>query len=597
MLKQFSLQKERLDAIRRALKSQGLDGLIIPRFDAHMAEYIAPCDKRLQWATGFSGSAGVALVTLDQAIMFVDGRYTVQVREQCPAELFQYRHLHDEPLKDWFAKCPDRNKTFAFDPMHIPFTWHADFKASLKASHNFLVATENNIIDQLWDDQPAPSDVPARPFGEAFCGEHSNAKRQRIAKLLQESGADLLVENQPDNIAWLLNIRGDDIAYNPFVNSLLTLDKSGEVNWFVDQQKVPQDRSDFELDGVNIRAPQSFLAAVEQAAAAGQNISCDPAMLPVAVKFAVGDDEKITLQPSPTTLAKAQKNTVELAGMRDCHIRDGVAWVKLEHWLNQNIAIRAKTENPITELEVAQKIEEFRGEAEGYEQLSFDVISGSGPNGAMCHYKVNQESNRPITPTDVYLHDSGGQFINGTTDATRTYVFEQPEREFCENYTAVLKGFIALAKVRFPAKTYGHHLDAIARAPLWSLGKDYDHGTGHGVGHNLSVHEQPQRIGRAINEIELVSGMVLSIEPGFYVAGEYGIRIENLFEVTKSSDGYLQFETLSMIPIGLGPVLRENLNGDEISWLNAYHELVHEKLAPMMPNELLPALKAATAPL
>ncbi|MFT6657409.1 aminopeptidase P family protein [Maritalea sp.] len=595
MLKQFSVQKERLSAIRRVLKSNGLDGLIIPRFDAHMAEYIAPCDRRLQWATGFSGSAGVALITLDEAIIFVDGRYTVQVREQCPDDLFQYRHLHDEPLKDWFAQCQDRNKTFAFDPMHIPFDWHQAFKAAVKKSHNFLVSTEGNIIDQLWEDRPEPSEVLARPFGEAFCGEHSQSKRARIAKLLEQSGADMLVENQSDNIAWLLNIRGDDIAYNPFVNSFLTLDKTGEVTWFVDHQKVPQDRSAFELEGVNIRAPESFLTAVEQAATQGLKLSCDPAMLPVAVKFAAGDAETITLQPSPITLAKAQKNATELEGMRDCHIQDGVAWVQLAHWLQQNVVRRADAGNPITELETAAKIEQLRAETDTFEQLSFDVISGSGPNGAMCHYKVNAQSNRPIAANDIYLHDSGGQFTNGTTDATRTFVFEPPSREFCENYTAVLKGFIALANVRFPTKTYGHHLDAIARAPLWAMGKDYDHGTGHGVGHNLSVHEQPQRIGRAINEIELVPGMVISIEPGFYVAGEYGIRIENLFEVTKAKDGYLQFETLSMIPIAKAPIVGEMLTKDEINWLNNYHRLVEGKLADLVPPELKGYLAQATA--
>lgn len=595
MLKQFSLQKERLDAIRAALKSNGFDGLIVPRFDAHMAEYIAPCDRRLEWATGFSGSAGVALITLDQAIIFVDGRYTVQVREQCPEELFQYRHLHDEPLAAWFSESTERNKSYAFDPMHIPFTWHQAFREAVQKSHNFLVATEGNLIDQMWDDQPAPSDAQARPFGEALCGEHSLVKRQQIAAKLSQSGADILIENQPDNIAWLLNIRGDDIAYNPFVNSFLTLDKDGEVIWFVDQQKVPQDRSSFELDGVSFRAPSDFLSAVETAASNGQRLSCDPAMVPVAVKFAAQASPEIVKQSSPITLAKAQKNEIELQGMRECHVADGVAWVQLGHWLETNVGPRQASGEPLSELEAARKIECFREELAGYEQLSFDVISGSGPNGAMCHYKVNERSNRAIGQNDVYLHDSGGQFINGTTDATRTFIFQQQDDEFCKNYTAVLKGFIALAQVRFPKKTYGHHLDAIARAPLWALHKDYDHGTGHGVGHNLSVHEQPQRIGRAINEVELVPGMVLSDEPGFYVAGEYGIRIENLFEIVEAGEGFLRFETLSMIPISTKPVVREMLTNSELKWLNNYHALVREKLSPIIPSDLIDYLEEVTS--
>lgn len=593
MLNKTDVHLQRLNLIRDALNANGFYGIIIPRFDAHMAEYIAPCDRRLQWATGFSGSAGVALITLDEAIMFVDGRYTVQVREQCPSQYFTYRHLHDEPLADWFAQFNARDKIFAYDAMHISVNWFEKFKTGVEKSHNSLVAMDENIIDQLWDDQPAPSTAPARPFGEALCGEHSVAKRTRLADELKANNIDMLVENQPDNIAWLLNIRGDDIAYNPFVNSFLTLCANGEVNWFVDAQKVPQDRSQFELDGVNIRATSEFLTAIEKKSA-GQALSIDPAMTPIAVKFAAAD-AKWTNQISPITMAKAEKNQTELQGMRDCHKRDGVAWLRLEHWLTNEVAQRAQSGNPITELEVAKQIEAFRQDLEGFEQLSFDVISGSGPNGAMCHYKVSEKSNRAIKPEDVYLHDSGGQFVDGTTDSTRTYVFQKPDAEFAQNYTAVLKGFIGLANIVFPKKTYGHHLDAIARAPLWALGKDYDHGTGHGVGHNLSVHEQPQRIGRAINEVELVPGMVLSNEPGYYVAGAYGIRIENLFEIVAREDGFLAFKTLSMIPIPTTAIVKSMLTVTEINWLNAYHETVRQALEGQVSGALKEHLYKVTA--
>jgi Xaa-Pro aminopeptidase len=593
MLNKTDVHLQRLTLIREALKANGFYGIIVPRFDAHMAEYIAPCDRRLEWATGFSGSAGVALITQDEAIMFVDGRYTVQVREQCPSQYFCYRHLHDEPLADWFAQFNARDKIFAYDPMHVSVAWFDKFKSGVDKSRNNLVAMDENIIDQLWDDQPAPSSAQARPFGEAMCGEHSVSKRTRLATELSQHNIDLLVENQPDNIAWLLNIRGDDIAYNPFVNSFLTLSSTGDVNWFVDAQKVPQDRSAFELDGVNIRDRSEFLPQLEQHAA-GQKISIDPAMTPIAVKFATEGAEVVN-QISPITMAKAKKNEVELKGMRDCHRRDGVAWLRLDHWLANEVRPRAEAGNPITELEVANQIEKFRSELSGFEQLSFDVISGAGPNGAMCHYKVSEKSNRAILPDDVYLHDSGGQYVDGTTDSTRTYIFSKPAPDFAQNYTAVLKGFIGLANVAFPKKTYGHHLDAIARAPLWALGKDYDHGTGHGVGHNLSVHEQPQRIGRPINEVELVPGMVLSNEPGYYVAGEYGIRIENLFEIVMRDDGFLKFETLSLIPIPTAPIVKSMLTNDEITWFNAYHQKVREALQDQVTGEVKDYLMRVTA--
>ncbi len=587
-------QKERLTLIRKTLKAQGFDGLIIPRFDAHMAEYIAPCDRRLEWATGFSGSAGVALITLDEAILFIDGRYTVQAAQQCSSDLFSFRHLHNEPLANWLELSTNRNKTFAFDPMHIPFAWHQAFKAACKKSHNILAAVDVNIIDQLWGDRPVASDAKARPFTRDLCGETSYAKRGRVGKALKDLGADILVENQPDNIAWLLNIRGDDIAYNSFVNSFLTIDQQGDVNWFVDQNKVPQDRSDFELDGVNINSPDTFLSAIENLADSEKVLSCDPIMSPIAVKFAAGDGSNIKHQPSPITLAKAKKNETELTGMRDCHLVDGVAWVGLAHWLEQEVPQRSNTPNPVTELEAADKVDELRQLGQTYEQLSFDVISGSGENGAMCHYKVSEQSNRAIKISDIYLHDSGGQFINGTTDATRTYLFQTPSDEFCENYTAVLKGFIAIADLQFPTKTCGHQLDAIARAPLWALAKDYDHGTGHGVGHNLSVHEQPQRIGRSVNEIELVPGMVLSIEPGYYVEGQYGIRIENLFEIVQGDKGFLKFRTLSMIPISTVPILKDRLSADELNWLNDYHDLVRNKLMDLVNDDQKEYLKSAT---
>ena len=597
MLDHNNPQAMRLSLLREKMRDEGFDGLIVPRFDAHMAEYVAPCDQRLAWATGFTGSAGVAVITMDEAVLFIDGRYTVQAAEQCPAELFTFRHLHDEPLADWLRGLKASNKVFGFDPMHVSLKWHAEWTEAAQQSHNSLVATNNNLIDALWLDQPTPSKAQARPFTEELCGETSSSKRDRIASELRTAKADLLVENQPDNIAWLLNIRGDDIAFNPFVNSFLTIDQDGTTNWYVAQEKVPQDLSAFELDGVHVRNPASFLSDIESQSQSGKTFSVDPAMGAVAVQFAVGDEKQLVKQASPITLAKAKKNQTELQGMRDCHVQDGIAWLKFMYWLEENVQSRFDAGRPITEMETVEKITAFRQELPGFEQPSFDVIAGAGPNGAMCHYKVTEESNSVLDPSAVYLHDSGGQFTSGTTDATRTFVFNPQSNAFCENYTAVLKGLIAVNSLKFPPKTYGHHIDALARAPLWAIDKDFDHGTGHGVGHNLSVHEQPQRIGRAINEIELVPGMILTIEPGYYVAGEYGIRIENLAEILEEPSGFLTFKSMTLIPIDAGPILVEMLTDTELTWLNQYHQRVRTTLEPLVPGEMVDYLHRVTAPL
>ncbi len=395
MQDQLTAQAARLDLIRQTLKSQDLDALIVPRFDAHMAEYVADCDKRLLWATGFSGSAGVCLITQSEAVIFVDGRYTVQVREQCPADLFTYRHLHDAPLADWLARTEQRGLRIGFDPMHVPVSWHKDLSVACTQSHNQLIATDRNIIDALWQDQPLDGQDQARPFGTQRSGEPSHLKRKRIAVQLADQNVDVLVENQPDNIAWLLNIRGNDIAYNPFINSFLTLDREGAVNWFVAPHKVPQNLEEFELDGVNICAPDRFLATLSEAAANDKVLGFDPQFTPAAVAFAAGEDGKVKHGRSAITLTKAIKNQTELGGMRDCHKRDGIAWIELGAWLHAEVAPRFEAGNPVTELEVAQKIEQLRAQLPGFEQLSFDVISGAGPNGAMCHYKVTEA---PIAP-------------------------------------------------------------------------------------------------------------------------------------------------------------------------------------------------------
>lgn len=586
----------RLQDIRSELRHRGLDMLIIPRFDQHMAEYVAIRDERLAWATGFTGSAGVCVVTRNEAVIFVDGRYTVQVRQQCPAELFSFRHLNDEPIEDWVAMQTLPDQLIGYDPMLIPSSWHSRLNKACTQAKNQLVEIEENIIEHLWDDRPPIGSDRVRPFGPTKSGQTVEQKRLTIIAEIKKSGADFLVEAQPDNIAWLLNIRGSDIPFNAFVNSFLILDSDGQLSWFVEPSKVPQNIEEFEMSDVDVRSPTTLISMLASLSKTGQTALVDPDFAPVAIKLECESaGGNVTLARSPITLVKAIKNEVELKGFRDCHLLDSVAWLKFGAWLQKEVPIRAATNNPVRELEAQAKILELRQMNPDFVYDSFNPISAAGRNASMCHYKSLPGSNAPILSQESYLLDSGGQYECGTTDASRTYVFSEMEALFCETYTAVLKGFIALATLQFPVGTRGHHIDAVARAPLWRLGLDYDHGTGHGVGHFLSVHEQPQRIGKPINEVDLKTGMVISIEPGYYKTGEFGIRIENLFEIVEACKGFMKFKTLSIMPIGMWPVLIDKLDLVEKNWLNEYHSLCRRSLTPLVSELDLEYLKKVTA--
>lgn len=586
---------QRLERLRRQLDAHNLDALIIPRFDAHQGEYCAAHDERLAWATGFTGSAGVAIITKTEAVVFVDGRYTVQVRNQCDPNLFSFQHIFDEPLDEWLATHAAQNQLIGVDSLLIPSAWWDKFAQGAAAAGAELVATDGNLVDAVWDDQPEVPLSPVTPYPVERAGLSSLEKRQKIAEHLQNSGAELLVETQPDNIAWLLNVRGDDVEFNPIPHSFVVLDKTGKVTWFVDSRKLSNNLEDYELDGVSCVEPGVFLSCFASQTQTGDKVLMDPDFTPVAVRHAVEQaGGEAVLERGIITLTKAEKNETELAGLRACHIRDGIAWTEFAAWLKREVPARAKAGDPIYELEAEARILQERERQADFVYPSFRSISASGGNAAMCHYAATKDGNTAIPPDRTYLLDSGGQYLDGTTDATRTFAFGEVSDEFRRAYTAVFQGFVALASLRFPKGTQGHHIDAFARAPLWQLGLDYDHGTGHGIGHFLSVHEQPQRIGKPYNPVDLKPGMVMSIEPGFYVAEKFGIRIENLFEIVEEDDGFLAFRNISWIPIEPQMLDMASLTRAELKWLNAYNEELKAKLGPELSPDALDYLLSCT---
>ncbi|WP_432349856.1 aminopeptidase P family protein (plasmid) [Shinella yambaruensis] len=587
--------KSPVAALRAKLAEEGLDGYVVPRFDEHQGEYCAAHDNRLAHVTGFTGSAGVAIVMRDRAAIFVDGRYQVQVRAEIDEGIFAIQHFYDAPLKDWLRTNLRPGERVGFNAMLLPSTWDADCGASVKAAGAHWVSVTDDLVDAIWVDQPERPLGKITAFPLARSGETVAEKKRRIAAALADEGADFLVETQPDNIAWFLNVRGSDVAFNPMPQSFLILDRSGTAEWLVDHRKLPNDLSDFELQGVAMAEPKSLLERVRNAAPE-RTLLLDPAFAPSAVAHAARiAGGRVRLNRSPVTLAKMVKNPAELAGFRDCHKFDGAAWIRFFAWLEKHGATRAASGRPITELEAEERILAFRQMAGDFVEPSFRTISASAGNAAMCHYAASTASNAPITEKGVYLLDSGGQYLSGTTDATRTTALAPVSDEIRQRYTAVLKGFISMMALKFPAGTCGHHLDAFARRPLWDLGLDYDHGTGHGVGHFLSVHELPQRFDRRINEIVLTPGMVTTIEPGYYKAGEYGIRIENQVEVVSEPDGFLRFRTLTLIPIDLRLADLGALTGAECRWLDAYHAEVAAAMGGLLDGEAAAWLAARTA--
>jgi Xaa-Pro aminopeptidase len=576
----------RLSALRQEMSTLALDALIVPRFDAHQGEYVAPHDERLGFVTGFTGSAGAAIVTKEGVRLFVDGRYTVQAQNQCPADLIDRDHLFENPPENWLAGIAEDNWVIGYDAMLLPPNWVKRFEGAVRSTKAVLKPLAQNPVDNVWPDQPAEPFGKITAFPLQFAGVSADGKREFLLGILAQERADFIVETQPDNIAWLLNVRGDDVAYNPMPQSFLLMDAKGNGNWFVDQAKFEDGLSDTLPGWLSIHPKGAFLDVLEREIGEGANVLLDPDFSPAAVTQLVATSKASPVhKASPVTLAKALKNMTELEGLRACHLEDAVAWVEFGAWLQTSVPARAAANDPILEFEAEQKILACRQARPGFLSESFRTISCAGSNAAMCHYAADPQASASILPSAPCLLDSGGQYETGTTDATRSYSFGTLPEGYAEAYTAVFKALVALATLRFPKGTQGHHIDAICRRPLWDLGLDYDHGTGHGIGHRLSVHEQPQRIGKPHNPVDLAPGMVLSIEPGFYKAGSFGIRLENLFEVQEDDDGFLSFRNLTWIPIQTDALLPDRLSEGELGWLNSYHATVADVVGARCSDE------------
>ena len=588
---------ERLAALRAELARRGLEGFVVPLSDEHQGEYVARRSQRLAWLTGFTGSAGMAIVLAERAALFVDGRYTLQAAAQVDGTLYEHRHVTEEPADAWLRQHLQDGAALGYDPRLHGTHGRDRLAAPCRVVGARLVACEDNPIDALWDDQPPMPLGPIASLPVRFAGTEVGEKRQAIAAHLGEKGADAAVLSAPDSIAWLLNVRGADVANSPLPHSFAIIHGEGDVDWFVDRRKLLPEVPAHLGNAVRVRAPDALAGVLDGLAEAGKAVLIDEAATPVWMVDRLKDSGARSIRGTdPCALPKACKNEVELAGIRAAHRRDGAALTRFLAWL------ATATPGSVTELDAAAKLAAMRSSGEHFRGPSFDTISGAGPNGAIVHYRVTAESNRTLEPGTLYLVDSGGQYLDGTTDVTRTVAIGTPEPEHRDRFTRVLRGHIALATARFPRGTTGAQLDTLARQFLWQAGLDYDHGTGHGVGHYLNVHEGPQRISRMGSGAALAPGMVVSNEPGYYKTGAYGIRIENLVAVTRADeadDGFLDFETLTLAPIDRALIDTAMLMAGERAWLDAYHARVAESLTPLLADDAatLAWLRAMTAPL
>ena len=584
----------RLAALRAELARRGLDGFIVPRSDEHQGEYVPERSERLAWLTAFTGSAGAAVVLTDKAAVFVDGRYTLQVQQQTDTKLFDPRDLVGEGVGAWLESNAQNGAKIGYDPwLHSAGSLDA-LRASAGNAGATLVACQTNPIDAVWPDQPAPPLTKAVPHALNLAGESAESKRMRIAEEVKKQGADACVLTLPDSICWLLNIRGGDVPHTPFALAFAILNGDGSTDLFMDQRKSSPELVQHLGNAVRLREPKEFVPALD--ALKGKTVGVDPTMGASAIfdRLAAAG-AKIKRMADPCQLPKACKNPVEIEGARKAHIRDGAALSRFLAWI-----AREAPNGHLTEIEAAEALEGFRIATGALSDLSFDSISGAAPHAAIPHYRVNRSSNRKINRNEIFLIDSGGQYPDGTTDVTRTMIVGEPTAEMRDRFTRVLKGHIALATMRFPEGTTGAALDAFARKSLWDAGLDYDHGTGHGVGSYLSVHEGPQNISKKHITQTLKPGMICSNEPGYYKASEYGIRIENLIVVSEPEPipggdrKMMRFETITLAPIDLELVEPSLLTTDERNWLNAYHARVRETLSPSLDAETNVWLMKAT---
>jgi Xaa-Pro aminopeptidase len=589
-----ALGRKHLPRLRKALKAGGLDGFIIPHEDEWQNEYVPPAYDRLKWTTGFTGSAGAAVVLADAAAVFTDGRYTLQVRAQVDGELFEYRDLIDGGPAAYVRERAPKGGKIGYDPkLHSPDSLDR-LRAAAEAAGVALVALDRNPIDAIWDDRPEIPAAPVAPYPETFTGESAASKRHRLGEGLAKDNADAVVITSPASIAWLFNVRGADVARTPLPLGEAILRADGAADLFLADEKISPELRQWLGNEVALRPSAELQPAL--ASLRGKRVRIDPASASAWYFEQLKDaGAEIVRGQDPVVLPRACKNAAEIEGSRKAHVRDGAAVSRFLHW-----AATEGQSGKAQEIEACQKLEAFRAATGALKDLSFDSISGAGPNGAIVHYRVTEKTNRRLARGSLFLIDSGGQYLDGTTDITRTVAIGRPSKEMRERFTRVLKGHIALARVRFPKGTSGHQLDVLARMSLWEAGLDYDHGTGHGVGVYLGVHEGPHRIAKLVNTQPLEPGMIVSNEPGYYKTGAYGIRIENLQVVTPAADvaggerPMLGFETLTLAPLDRALIVKAMLTKEERDWLNAYHARVWEKIGLQLEGDAKTWLEAAT---
>ncbi len=587
----MSTYEARLAALREQLKSDRLDGFVVPICDEHMSEYVGDYAQRLAWLTGFGGSAGSAVVLGEEAAIFTDGRYTLQVREQVDGKHWQYVGVPQTSISDWLKEHAPQGARIGYDAWVHTKGWVESATKALKAKGAELVAVAGNPIDAVWADQPDKSDAKLMVHADRYAGQNSAEKRAAVAEWLTANSLDSTVISALDSVAWLLNVRGSDVSNTPVALSFVLVHADGTADLFIAPEKVGDDVRAHLGNAVRLRTPQEFVPELK--AMSGKRIAVDPDRAVSAIFGALKDGGATIIEArDPTILPKAVKNPVEQSGHRAAQSRDGAALSRYLHWLS-----REAHKGELTELSAAAKLRSFREATGMLKDLSFDTISAAGPNGASPHYKVDEKSNRRIEPNSIYLCDSGGQYLDGTTDVTRTIWVGpgEPTAEMKDRNTRVLKGHIALALAIFPEGTRGAQLDTLARSALWQAGVDYAHGTGHGVGSFLAVHEGPQRIakfsgGQAGADEPLRPGMIISNEPGYYKPGEYGIRIENLVLVEErtiaGAEGvYLGFETLTFAPIDRTLVDTTLLTREELRWWDDYHAKVFAIVGPQLDGD------------
>jgi Xaa-Pro aminopeptidase len=589
---------ERVARLRAELKKRNLDGFIVTTADQHQNEYVPACEQRLAWLTGFSGSLGAAVILKDQAALFVDGRYTLQAKEQVDGNVFTIQHLVEHPPHEWLAAHLATGARLGYDPWRTTLEGVERLTKACVRAGATLVPAEDNPVDAIWEGRPAAPLAPVVLHDLKLAGESAEQKLLRIRDELAKARLDAAVLSDPASVAWTFNIRGGDVPHTPLPLSWALIPRDGQPLLFADARKLSNEVRDVLSCLALIQEPQNFEIELREFAAGGRAIRLDQATAPARLASVIeSGGGSVDRGADPVMRMKAVKNAAEIAGMRAAHLRDGAALVRFLCWFD-----REAPKGKLTEIDAVAALETFRRETGKLKDVSFPTIAGAGPNGAIVHYRVTEKSNRAISPGELFLIDSGAQYEDGTTDVTRTLAVGTPTDEMRARFTLVLKGHIAIATAIFPEGTTGAQLDPFARRALWAAGLDFDHGTGHGVGSYLSVHEGPARLSK-LGTAPLAAGMVLSNEPGFYKSGAYGIRIENLELVVPmpaplgAEKRLLGFDALTLAPIDRRLIKTTWLTPEELNWVDAYHEHVGEMLAEYLDPESRAWLQSAAAPL